>query len=259
MKLSVDSLNDSNDSILTKREIIELKEIQEKTKLRMKRDQHLMKELNYDDIFNNSGNSSSRNLLETAENIESNSAILSVTTQTNNDDCIPNDINPNKERIFTNLIPYFYYKGEPLIMISNNELKFYIFSYLGLSLATGVIYLLIKEHTDIMKVMLTFLYTASSFSYFLLIIKNPGIPKDKRHFDIEVLKRNYIQCKGCNCIYERNSRTVHCESCEICIENYDHHCPYSSKCISKSNDGIFKVFIFSVSLLVFCLGVSLFL
>lgn len=39
--------------------------------------------------------------------------------------------------------------------------------------------------------------------------------------------------------------TVHCEECEVCIEGYDHHCPWTSKCIGKKNLTYFYIWIFS--------------
>ena len=29
--------------------------------------------------------------------------------------------------------------------------------------------------------------------------------------------------------------TVHCEDCKVCIEDYDHHCVFFSKCIGGGN------------------------
>lgn len=36
-----------------------------------------------------------------------------------------------------------------------------------------------------------------------------------------------------------NSETFHCHECEICVQGYDHHCPWIGKCIGKGN---FRVF-----------------
>lgn len=27
----------------------------------------------------------------------------------------------------------------------------------------------------------------------------------------------------------------HCSRCEVCIEGYDHHCPFMSKCVGRGN------------------------
>ena len=40
-------------------------------------------------------------------------------------------------------------------------------------------------------------------------------------------------------------RTFHCRDCDMCIEGFDHHCPWTSKCIGKGNIVPFYVFIVS--------------
>ena len=39
--------------------------------------------------------------------------------------------------------------------------------------------------------------------------------------------------------------TFHCFECEVCIEGYDHHCPWVTKCIGKGNIKFFYVFVAS--------------
>ena len=36
---------------------------------------------------------------------------------------------------------------------------------------------------------------------------------------------------------------IHCNDCNVCIEEYDHHCPWSSKCIGKRNVHVFHAFL----------------
>ena len=36
---------------------------------------------------------------------------------------------------------------------------------------------------------------------------------------------------------------IHCNDCNVCIEEYDHHCPWSSKCIGKRNVMVFHTFL----------------
>lgn len=44
----------------------------------------------------------------------------------------------------------------------------------------------------------------------------------------------------------RNS--YHCRDCDVCIQGYDHHCPWVSKCIGKRNLYYFYAFVASTPL-----------
>ena len=43
----------------------------------------------------------------------------------------------------------------------------------------------------------------------------------------------------------------HCQDCGVCIEEHDHHCPWTSKCIGRGNLYPFYVFVFSTLMLFF--------
>eukprot|EP01068_Selenidium_serpulae_P002478 Selendium_serpulae@DN2487_c0_g1_i2.p1 len=49
--------------------------------------------------------------------------------------------------------------------------------------------------------------------------------------------------------------SYHCEDCEVCIEGYDHHCPWTSKCIGKGNVCEFYTWLFSGLLCIVYMGV----
>lgn len=36
--------------------------------------------------------------------------------------------------------------------------------------------------------------------------------------------------------------TEHCDDCDVCVAEYDHHCPWMGKCIGKQNMRAFKLF-----------------
>lgn len=42
--------------------------------------------------------------------------------------------------------------------------------------------------------------------------------------------------------------TYHCKRCDVCIRDYDHHCPWVSKCIGGSNLKRFYFFVCTISL-----------
>lgn len=49
------------------------------------------------------------------------------------------------------------------------------------------------------------------------------------------------RCNICNLV--QPSGCSHCEFCQVCIEGFDHHCPWMGKCIGKSNLCSFYTFI----------------
>ena len=101
-------------------------------------------------------------------------------------------------------------------------------------------------------------YIFFAVCYILLMVVNPGIPCEKKHYDINDLIYNYKQCKICNCIYHKDDfkNVNHCQDCGICIENYEHHYNFATKCIGKNNKNIFKIWlgscvVFTVIMLIY--------
>lgn len=48
-------------------------------------------------------------------------------------------------------------------------------------------------------------------------------------------------CKKCNIRVKKSAR--HCSDCDVCIDDYDHHCPWTSKCIGGGNLKRFYLFV----------------
>lgn len=86
--------------------------------------------------------------------------------------------------------------------------------------------------------------------YFIVFVKNPGLivskPSDD-DVDIPV-------CEYCGCITSIYQRQKHCEICNACFIEYDHHCPWTSKCIGGNNKVMFNCFLL-LTLLQFVLPV----
>ena len=86
------------------------------------------------------------------------------------------------------------------------------------------------------------------FGYFT-IFTNPGIiPFSSKREDkfnnnfcnskhIFIMQKGFIlrykYCKTCKII--RPPGSSHCKKCNVCIERYDHHCPWVGNCIGIRN------------------------
>ncbi|MBZ3878000.1 putative palmitoyltransferase ZDHHC19 [Sciurus carolinensis] len=70
--------------------------------------------------------------------------------------------------------------------------------------------------------------------------------------------RHASQMPWCHqCKFHRPPRTLHCATCNICVEEYDHHCRWVNNCIGHRNFWLFllllvSLFLYLVALLVTC-------
>ena len=109
-----------------------------------------------------------------------------------------------------------------LTFFINGIVLFFIFkfgdTYTFLYKSVGIIFLLFFQ--------ITFTYT---------FIINPGFPKNDFGRQNGIPKEKYKFCTECKFFYNIDKNVNHCYDCGICIEGYDHHCPWTSKCIGNNN------------------------
>ena len=74
-----------------------------------------------------------------------------------------------------------------------------------------------------------------SYTYIHILITDPGIPKRIDEETVNKSNTRYVFCKICKNWVCVKSGAVHCSQCDICIEGYDQHCPWVSKCIGRKN------------------------
>lgn len=94
--------------------------------------------------------------------------------------------------------------------------------------------------------------------YLTVFLKNPGLAcytAKKYTQDSYSLAQNNLECyPPCDiCGILKYKDVIHCADCNVCIDEYDHHCPWVGKCVGKGNIVAFNVFLGS------CVGALLYL
>ena len=88
------------------------------------------------------------------------------------------------------------------------------------------------------------LFTFILIIYFKCIINfRQHLKKNKNNFLEMYEKTNNICIK---CIRIKKQNTIHCVVCNLCIDNWDHHCYWLNTCIDKNHLKIFTFFLISI-------------
>lgn len=243
--------NQENFSDLTQYQIERLNQIRQEAQLRSEKYSELStmnsninsKSTN---IISNTNSNSNNDTNDINDNFDNMSQLSNNFINKDYEDSLIKEINPNLDRFFDEIHPFFFINNEPLLVIGPDALHFII--VFTISSLLSIIFYSIKNTYFFMKFIYLLAYLIYIISYTLLMILNPGIPSNKNNIDLEELKRNYKQCNICNCISSKNSDyiTFHCNKCNICVEEYTHHCYLASKCVGKKNKLIFKIWLFSI-------------
>ena len=215
---NIKKIHYNNNFGLTKEQFELMKKIREEAITRTER---------YSDLI--SSNKSNDELIDTHKNKKKKINLIKSDTNSKSEKI---NLDNNKERIFKKSQAFIFYKGEPIIIIGPDS-QYYVWIFSFVSFFCIILYSL-KNTFMILKIGFSLSYLFFAITYTLLLVLNPGIPINKKDYDITKLQGNYRQCP---------------EICKICVEYFDHHCAFTTKCIGKNNRIIFKMFLISIPLL----------
>ncbi len=145
---------------------------------------------------------------------------------------------------------YFFFgdkDGNPLFIIGP---QWYMYIILTLSVNSFILFysfsLIPKKYNLIFKLIGLITLFIFQISYSITFLINPGYPLNTFERKFGEPRSNYRMCIQCNFWVKVDENVVHCSDCKICIEGYDHHCPWTSKCIGKNNIFFFHCFVGSI-------------
>ena len=152
-----------------------------------------------------------------------------------------------------NVYCLLYKENEPLITLGPQfHLSIIIIIIVNLTNIFALLFIYNKLHYFFNLPGLIF-YLFQSYSHLYTMLTNPGIPKKKWFLHENLIKETnfnsqfnfekFLICRKCNLLIDRNLNIVHCHICNICCEEYDHHCPWMGKCIGKNNNKTFGWFL----------------
>ncbi|XP_028913742.1 palmitoyltransferase ZDHHC19 [Ornithorhynchus anatinus] len=70
-----------------------------------------------------------------------------------------------------------------------------------------------------------------------------------REVQVMWVNKTAFRLQWCSsCCYHRPPRTIHCPCCNICVEDFDHHCKWVNNCVGHRNFRCFLLLVSSLSL-----------
>lgn len=154
-------------------------------------------------------------------------------------------------RLFLSSFPDLYAKyGYPLVMV---QIVITVFVVTNFFLATFMDPGAIPKGIYTMICLLLTIYSSIS----IISLEWPCIASPEEDTDddfraplyktVEINGRQ-LRMKWCvTCQFYRPPRCSHCSNCDMCVDTFDHHCPWVNNCIGRRNYRHFFCFLISLS------------
>lgn len=157
--------------------------------------------------------------------------------------------------------------GNWILLTSNFSSEWHkgliFFLFISIKIILELVFVInIKVYSNKENIVLTILhiwfYFINVFFSIKCLIGNPGIlpgnsfvhnifPVTKK-IKWYVLKGRVYRLKVCpTCFIMRPLGSGHCKKCNVCIERYDHHCPWVGSCIGRNNYKYFFFLLISIN------------
>ena len=98
----------------------------------------------------------------------------------------------------------------------------------------------------VLKILFGFMLGFALTMYIVMFLSNPGIIPQKisRSIANDAENKNDYSCL--KCWAPKSKKAQHCDDCDVCIEQHDHHCVWVGKCVGGRNLMLFYVFVASI-------------
>ena len=148
---------------------------------------------------------------------------------------------------YGNYMMFFKYRSNDYICAIGPHWYVSVIGF-GIIAAVGGLILvpLFNQINIFIKVGYLFFYLFALLNYLIMFFKSPGIIPQKRNFELSKDIENKKQYECLTCLSLKTQKAYHCEECDVCIEEFDHHCIWVGKCVGKRNLVNFYIFVVSI-------------
>jgi len=140
----------------------------------------------------------------------------------------------------------------------NRKTVFFFLALLLIGLVITTLFILPVIDNPILTIIYALIYVGILINFLLSFIITPGYIKPHSGFDFQTLLNTLdpvFLCPDCQVI--RTPRSRHCNMWNMCVERYDHHCPYINNWVGYRNHLFFTLFLFFVlCLLIFQVAIT---
>ena len=139
-----------------------------------------------------------------------------------------------------NLYLFCYNSNKTPKIVIGPDWIFFIIGFLFIIIYSFIITFILFYYSSIYSKIIGLILTILQILFYILsFLINPGVQlKKPKKDDLKTPK-----CIYCGVIKYIRIGQIHCEQCDACIIGYDHHCPWTGKCIGEGNKNYFRLFI----------------